>query len=228
MGRFAINPAVLATLLISTAIAFVAPFDVVFAAVTFGSPGLRMALIAAVVLAGTFCAGKVGLRLDGHGARWPVFAGLGGAIAVALYVAVIDVVLFRSTLSASYVASLHTPLNIRLSYFMLRAFNENVIYRLFVFSSLLYLLSLSNGSRNLTPAWIASAMVVAQVINIGLNVVIPSPDPITATSIFYDLLRYVSPGVLWAWLFWRFGFITAEVASVGCHIFLQPMFSYLV
>ncbi|HKB95227.1 MAG TPA: hypothetical protein VKB94_00175, partial [Rhizomicrobium sp.] len=87
----------------------------------------------------TFCAGKVGLRLDGHGTRWPVLAGLGGAIAVAIYVAIIDVVLFRSTLSASSVASLHTPLNIRLSYFMLRAFNENVIYRLFVFSSLLYL-----------------------------------------------------------------------------------------
>ncbi|HKB96414.1 MAG TPA: hypothetical protein VKB94_06155, partial [Rhizomicrobium sp.] len=63
MGRFAINPAALATLLISAAIAFIAPFDVVFAAVTFGSPGLRMTLIAALVLAGTFCAGKVGLRL---------------------------------------------------------------------------------------------------------------------------------------------------------------------
>jgi hypothetical protein len=119
-------------------------------------------------------------------------------------------------------------LETRLSYFMLRAFNENVIYRLFVFSGLMYLLSRLNGSRDLAPAWIASAMVVAQVINIGLNVVIPSPDPITAASIFYDLLRYVSPGVLWAWLYWRFGFLTAEVASVGCHIFLQPMFSYLV
>lgn len=44
----------------------------------------------------------------------------------------------------------------------------------------------------------------------------------------YDLLRYVVPGVLWAWLFWRFGFVTAEVASVGCHIFLQPGFGILL
>lgn len=33
---------------------------------------------------------------------------------------------------------LESPLPGRIAYFMLRAFNENVIYRLFVFSDLLY------------------------------------------------------------------------------------------
>jgi hypothetical protein len=44
----------------------------------------------------------------------------------------------------------------------------------------------------------------------------------------YWLARYVAPGVVWAWLYWRHGFVTAEVASVTCHLFLQPPFGMLI
>jgi hypothetical protein len=49
----------------------------------------------------------------------------------------------------------------------------------------------------------------------------------TPVLMAYDCLRYIAPGVLWALLFRRFGFATAEVASVGCHVLIQPAFSLL-
>lgn len=71
-------------------------------------------------------------------------------------------------------------------------------------------------------------MIGSQLINIAFNVVLLSHVPVTALTLTYDALRYVLPGVLWAILYIRNGFATAEVASVGCHLFLQPAFSLLI
>jgi hypothetical protein len=224
-------PALVAILLIGMTIAAIGPFDVAFAAATFGSLLARAGLLAVLALIGAFCADRVGLRLEGHGTRWPVLVGIAAAIAAAVYVAAIDGVIFRAPLPASYVDLFETEsLRDRLIYFMLRAFNENVIYRLFVFSTLFYLISRLKGVKgnDLSPALIWCAMVAAQTLNIGMNVAALSPDPLSLATPFYDALRYVAPGVFWGWLYWRFGFLTAEVASVGCHIFLQPALGVLL
>jgi hypothetical protein len=223
--------ALVAIVIISMAIAAVAPFDVAFVAATFGSLFARMGLIAALAVVGAFCADRVGLRLEGHGTRRPVLIGVVAAVGVAAYVVAIDGVLFRTTLPVSYVRLFEEAgLRDRLTYFMLRAFNENVIYRLFVFSALFYLISLVKGVKadDVSPVLIWCAMVATQMLNIGMNVTALSPDPLSFATLFYDALRYVMPGVLWAWLYWRFGFVTAEVASVGCHIFLQPALGVLL
>jgi hypothetical protein len=217
--------------IVGMVIAAIAPFDAAFAAVTFGLVIPRVALIAALALIGALCADRVGLRLKGHGTRWPTWTGAAAAIAVAIYVAALDGVFFRQTLAPSYVQLFETmSLRDRLLYFMLRAFNENLIYRLFVFSSLYYLISRITNVRaqHVHPALIWGAMVAAQVVNIGINVVALSPDPLSSGTLLYDLLRYVAPGVMWAWLYWRFGFLTAEVASVGCHLVLQPALGVLL
>jgi hypothetical protein len=222
------SPALSTIILISMAIAVVAPFDIAFTAATFGSSILRAVLIAILAMIGAFCARRTGLRLEGHGARRPIVIGVVMAVVVAAYVVAIDCYLFRFLLRDDYVQFLRLPLPGRLMYFMLRAFNENVIYRLFVFSSLFYLLFLARRSKDPTPALIFAAMVAAQLINIGMNVVALSSGPLSLLTLTYDSFRYVVPGVLWAWLFWRFGFVTAEVASVGCHIFLQPALGILL
>jgi hypothetical protein len=230
-GRARLSPALVGILFVGMTIAAIAPFDVLFAAATFESPFARVGLIAVMAFIGTLCADRVGLRLQGHGTRRPMLVGIAAAIAVAVYVAAIDGVVFRATLPTSYVFFFETTgLRDRLIYFMLRAFNENVIYRLFVFSSIFYLISRIKGARPdvLPPALIWCAIVATQMLNIGVNVAALSPDPLSFAALLYDALRYVAPGILWGWLYWRFGFLTAEVASVGCHIFLQPALGLLV
>lgn len=211
---------VLGVLLIGCTIAAIIPFDVTFAAISFGKPVARAFILLIMALSGAWAASHAGLRLDGHGARHPWAFGLIGAISVALWVAMLDCWLFRPMLDPSYAKFLHMPLLPRLLYFMPRSFNENIIYRLFVFS--IFMLALKR-LRVASPVMIIVAMTAAQCINIAANVVIW--EPITATSLFYDALRYVAPGVLWAWIYDRFGFSTAEIAAVGCHVFLQPVFS---
>jgi hypothetical protein len=222
------SPALVSILLVGTAIAALDPFDAAFAAVTFGSPIARVTLIATFVLVGAFCASRVGLRLADHGMR-PVLIGVASALGVAVYVTAIDGFVFRTALSDSYVYLFETTaLRDRLTYFMLRAFNENIIYRLFLFSTLLYLISIVSGKRSMAPVLIFAAMVTTQLLNIGINLVALSADSASPFVLFYDALRYVAPGVLWAWLYWRFGFLTAEIASVGCHAFLQPALGILL
>ena len=46
--------------------------------------------------------------------------------------------------------------------------------------------------------------------------------------LLYDALRFVAPGVLSAVIYLRYGFSTAEIASVSFHALLQPAFSLLI
>jgi len=221
------NPAVRLILLISIPIAVLAPFDVLFSALTLGSPWLRAAWIAALVVIGARAGEGLGLRLEGHGVRSQVLLGLAAAILIAIYVVVLDCFIFRARLEPGYAAFLHQPLGVRLMYFMPRAFNENIMYRLFGFGGFAWLLS--RGGRVPVRGWMfAAAMVGAQIANIWFNVVALSDLPINAATLSYDALRYVLPGLLWAVLYIRNGFAVAEVASVGCHVFLQPAFSLFI
>lgn len=111
---------------------------------------------------------------------------------------------------------------------MPRAYVENVFYRLFLFSVLAYLISTIWRSKNrfAKPVIMIVAMTVAQIINIWINVVLPSGTSLTLNIMIYDAVRYIAPGVCWALIYWKYGFSTAEIASVGCHIFLQPMLGW--
>ena len=213
---------------VASVIAVIAPFDVAFARLTLGSPVLRVLLIAVMAVTGAACADTVGYRLQGHGSRHYGAIGVAAAVGVAIGVIGLDAWLCRSLLSHSYVEAIRAPLAWRLSYFMLRAFNENVIYRLFVFSTLSFGLLRMNGARTPNLLLVLIAAVATQVLNIGMNVVALSDMPISLALIGYDIVRYIAPGVLWALLFWRFGFVVAEIASVGCHLFLQPVLGLLL
>jgi hypothetical protein len=221
------NPSAALTLLIGGTIALLAPGDVAFAAATHGSPLARVALLIGLALIGMRFTRLNGLSLHKPGAR-PVIAGALCALTVAVYVAFIDGWLFRPVLPQAYHYYVHTHgLATRLIYYMCRAFNENVIYRLFAFSALGYALARATQRRTLS---FLISMVVVQTINVGLNLSSElSPDqPITTLLLVYFAARGVVPGVIWAGLFWRYGFMAAEIGSVGCHVFLQPMLGALL
>lgn len=222
MARSLLNPALLTILGIGCVIAVIAPFDILFADISFGSPVVRVVLLAAMVLAGWWAAGQSGLRLEGHGARTPALIGVAGALAIALWVVVLDCFVFRAVLVPPYVQFMHEPLAMRASYFILRTFNENIIYRLFLTSVAVLALT---RLRVATPLTVFVAIVAVQFVNIAANVFLQ--EHVTPMLFLYDVLRYIVPGVCWGWLYYRFGFVTNEIAAVGCHVFLQPMISVL-
>jgi hypothetical protein len=223
-----VAPSFLLILLVSMAIAWTTPFDVVFAAVTFDLSWLRALTMAAIAIVGTFFAAESGLKLQGHGARFPILIGITAAVMTAVYVLAIDCFVFRSALQPGYVAFMRSPLESRLLYFTARTFNENMLYRLFAFAGIACAIRAVRGSGALTMPWLLIAMIFSQSINITLNVIAPSYDLLSPLVLTYDVLRFVVPGIFWAFLFWRFGFVTAEVAAVGCHLFLQPLIGILI
>lgn len=226
-GQSLLGRSLVATLCLAVAIAWYLPFDATLHLLTGGETLARVALTAALVLAGAGCAQAAGLRLEGHGVQQPALLGAGAAVAMAAYVVLLDGLLFRFVLSPDYVALFDRPLSERYAYFMLRAFNENVVYRLFVFSALLAALTRLHRGKPVPPPLVVLAMILAQVSNIWPNVVAGIAHP-SAVVLCYDGLRYIVPGVVWALLFRRNGFAVAEIASVGCHLFIQPALGWML
>ncbi len=224
-------PDLLLTLAIGIPIAAFYPFDIIFNAATGGSAAVRAALFVVLALSGTVIGNRMGLTMHPHGARHPALVGVVAAFLVAVAIALLDGLIWRLYLPPSYVHFFQTEgLASRLATFMFRAFNENVLYRLFLFSCLAFVLgriwSDADGNPSSGAIWLA--MILAQTINIVANVVAVAPDGIGPAQLFYDAIRYVLPGIIWAQIYRYFGFSTLEIASVGCHVFLQPALGYLL
>ena len=226
-GALGINPSLIVISFFAILIAWVGPFDIPVNIATFGQPALRVALILAMISVGAFCAHKTGLHIEGVGAARPLVVGAAAAFLTAVYIALIDGFLFRSIAPQYYVQFIHgIGLSQRLTYYFMRAYQESVIYRLFLFSALIYGLTIWRGGRSL-PAWqLVSAMIGVQALNVLLNTV--APEPISLQILAYDGARYLVPGSVWGWLYWRFGFATLEVAHAGSHVFLQPALGVLI
>lgn len=220
-----------ALLLVGALIASQAGFDIVFNAITGDVPWIRVVLFLALTCIGIFCARRTDLRLAAHDLAQPVVVAFGIGLLVALYVAAIDLIVFRQLLPPDYVAffSGH-PLSERLVYFMLRAFNENILYRLFFMSTVLWGMGLvwrdSRGRIPDTAYWIA--IILAQTIPMLLNEAPFYPPHLTPVFLLYVVVRFILAGILWGFLYWRYGFVTAEIAHVSTHIFLQPIMGYVL
>lgn len=214
-----------AALTIAAVIAAVEPFDRAFAAVTFGIPALRAALIVALAAAGAIMGQRVGFNFGVMPGKRTIVVSFVAAILVAIWCAGIDVSM-RPVLQPGYLRYVTTiPLGERLLGYTMRAFNENIMYRLFLSSLLAWVLGMvwhSADGRPTVGAFCA-AIVIAQMVNIGINITILAP--VTTFSLLHDALRYVAPGVVWGWLYWRYGFQSNEIACTSVHIVLQPLLS---
>ncbi|MFM0591666.1 hypothetical protein [Paraburkholderia dilworthii] len=208
-----------------------AGFDRVFDAVTGGMPWARVALFLVLGVVGLYCAQRSGLQLAAQGLRHPLVVAFGIGLLVALYVAFVDLVVFRRLLPSTYVAYFSgLTLTTRLIYFMMRAFNENIFYRLFFMSAVLWVLGLvwrdSQGRLPNAAYWFA--IVLAQAVPMLINEAPFYPPHLTPVFLLYVVVRFILAGVLWGFLYWRYGFVTAETAHVGTHIFLQPIMGFVL
>lgn len=185
----------------------------------------RAVLLFAVGVVGLFASARVGLQLwpESWARVWCV--GLLCAAGTAAFIIIVDCFIFRQILTPDYLTALRQPLGARLLYFPIRAFVENTIYHLFVLSLLVLAFGTvwrkTDGSPSDGAFW--AAIILSQVGNIVWNLVLM--EPMTPTILGYDTIRYVVPGCLWGYLFWRCGFVTAEIGHVATHFFLQPAFN---
>jgi hypothetical protein len=212
------------------AIAALAGFDIVFDALTRGLAWLRILVYSLVLAAGLYFARLARLSLLPHGLSHPAATPIVIAFTVAVTIVVIDAVIFRAILPHSYVASFSaTGVGRRLVYFMLRAFNEEVFYRLFLMSALVCGLNLARRSSGATPDrvyWVA--IIAAQTVPVVLNAGPVYGSEALPGFLLYALLRFIGPGILWGYLYWRHGFLTAQAAHVGTHVFLQPSLGHVL
>lgn len=220
-------------LFIGTTIAAFSAFDLVFNAVTHDSILLRIVLFIALTSIGSFCARQVGLSVLPFGTSRPILLALCCSLAVAIFAAVVDSVLFRSILPKAYVEYISgTAVVARIVLYMARSFNEDLLYRLFLMSGLVWVISerfLRNKGRPI-PDWIFwGAITLSQAIPIYLSTHIPTRMAWNDGPYFlYVTIRYVMPGLLWGFLYWRRGLITAQIGHACTHIFFQPLLGFIL
>lgn len=210
-------------LALAAAIAWFQPFDLAFAWATGGSPPLRAAAMVLMALVGAAAGRRIGLGVESPGRGRPVRDALLAAVVVGVFCALCDWA-WRPVLHPSYVAALtSTPLGLRVLWYAARALNENIIYRLFLSSLLIWGLGRAWKAPDGRPArgafW--TGFILAQGANIWINVT--GLAPLTAAGLLHDLFRYVAPGVIWGWLYWRRGFAANELASTSVHLVFQPL-----
>ena len=213
---------------IASTIAGQVPFDRIFAVATFGVPVMRSAAILALGLIGAAVGARIGLRVEPHERKGALLVPLLGAAAIGVWCAVIDVAMRGQFIPGYLDLVTKTPLMDRIPAFMMRAFNENILYRLFGVSVLAWGLGRLWKAPDGRPAsgafW--TAIVLAQAINIGVN--ITARFPVTPLGLVYDALRYMIPGIAWGWLYWKRDFQGNEIASTTVHIVLQPLVTVLM
>jgi len=217
------TPKILAGLGVAGLIAWLIPFDQGVETLTGGQPAPRCALLLAAALAGLFLTRRVGLHVEPQNLKRPVLTPVAVGLAVAIGCTLADRLLSGGA-SEGYVRDMaHAPLVTRWLYYIMRAFDENILYRLFLASGLAWLFSRLRGTAEPRPTTgaFAAAFVVAQLVNIWINA--SSLHALTPIALVHDAVRYVAPALVWSWLFWKHGFQSNEIACTTVHVWLQPL-----
>lgn len=131
-------------------------------------------------------------------------------VGVTAFIVLLDTV-FRHHLTPQYVSSFTGPLLPHIGAMIRLAALEEVWFRLFLMSGIIYLGTIRAGRA---PRWFFwCAIALAQFANVGLFVI---ADPV------YASLRYWAVGCVWGWLYWRHGWLTALAGHCCCHLLLDP------
>jgi hypothetical protein len=220
-----VHPVLWLGLLLAAVIAAFAPLDRAFDFATLGNPALRAIAIVALAVVGLMVGRRAGLGIEPVGLKHPILTPIAVAAGMAVFCAAADWGL-AGGVSHHYATTIDTiPVWTRIAGFGLRAYNENILYRLFLGSVLVWLIGRvwrrSDGA--IAAGAYVTGFVLSQVINIWINVT--SHGPLTGIALIHDAVRYITPGLVWSWLYWRHGFQSNEIACTSVHVFLQPILS---
>ncbi|WP_153140296.1 hypothetical protein [Paraburkholderia agricolaris] len=197
-------------------VAFVPPFFP-FAHASVYPPAVRVLLMLVFGVAGLYCARCCGLEIMPHGLRHPMWVSLIVGVLVAAYLLLLDAV-FRAQLTGNAAESLlGISLWVRLIYYVLRSVNEGIVYQLFFGSVFVFLIGrVWRHDGAIAPGAYWLGLILAHALNLAINV------PFHASTFIYDTLRFFAPGILWVYLYRRYGLSVAVAAHAATHVFFQP------
>jgi hypothetical protein len=131
----------------------------------------------------------------------------------AVFIALLDLWLFRGHLPQGYVEFYTSPLWPRLPGICAECVFEDVKYRLLLMTALVGLTAVVMRGRPPVILIFAFAIFV-QFVNVA-TLVVAYP--------LYGTLRYWAVGATWGWLYWRHGLLAAMAAHAGTHLLLDPI-----
>jgi hypothetical protein len=143
-------------------------------------------------------------------------------LGVTILIVLVDCVLFRATLPASYVAFFAdlTPPSVRIATYMALSGIDEMEYRLVLMTALVVAGGLfwRDADGDIPACVFVAAILLSQIAYVLLKL----PAPHGAVDVLYDALRYYAVGSVWGWLYWRHGWLSAVAGHAGTHLVLQP------
>jgi hypothetical protein len=159
-----------------------------------------------------------GLRLTPSDPRAAAKAAGVAVVAVTLGLVACDAA-FRNVLPAWYVAAFANPdVTTQLWGFIPQAAAEELKFRLIGVSAVVVVGRLLFGGRAVLGV-VAVAILASALLNIAPGWSMMGAPP---AALWYGL-RFLVPQLVWGWLYWRHGFVTALIAHPLCHLALDPL-----
>lgn len=154
----------------------------------------------------------LGLGLFPNDPRAAGSATIRSILGVTLFIVVLDALIFRRHLDASYVTFYTSDLRGRTLPMCFKALWEEIQYRLVSMTAIVAIVRIAQGK--VSPATYVFAAILAQFYGVWPFVV---QDPL------YASLRYLAVGTVWGLLYWRHGWLAAASGHALTHLILDPL-----
>ncbi len=152
-------------------------------------------------------------------------AGLG--LAFGAYMAVADLTVFSGTIPPVQRAMLApNSLAERLLFFTRGALLDELEYRLIALTAIAWGLARLAKRSVRAATWAAILLTALIVYPLGNWAYFRGLDP-TAMTVLREVALHGGAGVLWGWLYWRHGWVSALTGHVAAHLSLQPLLGAL-
>ncbi len=165
----------------------------------------------------------LGLR---RGAR-SLLIGAACGLAFGAYMALADTAVFRSAVpQVQHVLLDQLTLAQRLVRFVPGALYDEVLYRLFGMTALVWLLArlgLRRGPALFWPAILLTAFVLYPLGALGYFRQLDW----TGLTVAREVALHGAAGTLWGWLYWRHGWLAGVTGHIAAHLALQPLLGLL-
>ena len=138
-----------------------------------------------------------------------------------------DSLFFRDAIPASIVElTAKTSAFQRIVLFTPFAIADDLIFRLGAMSAVSWVLVLIAGKRDWC-FWAAILVTALIIYPLAHYSYLAGLEPSLA-SVMREIMLHGGAGILWGYLYWRFGLLAAICGHVGAHLVLEPLMSLLI